>query len=409
MRFSYLCEMDKLLALLGERDIIEEILEFIKCMYVGGTSIIGCGGKGMDTAELAGIRDVLMARSRAIARAWGKALVAQSPVSMEEAQLNARFEGLTEQLITLLTTEPLLVDNAHSIGRDLEVMASLQHKDIVEIQGILSQKLVEDLSIAQTAVLLPRIVTTFSALEAGFFVSKAETAKRFGMEAMSKMGHDLKTPINAITGFSRVILKGIDGPITEFQQQDLTSVYEAGKKLLDMINDMFEVAKSDAGKTDLYEKSFDVADLLGDILKTVQPILARRAYAIKVGGQGDLGMMYGDASQIRWILLGVLFHAARLSGEGSITLSASRERVQKADWLLFEVTKLAAGQPVSFDEAPVQPMLDDGENDIDVAMIAALRFCKELGGTIVAAKDSQGFAKFIVRLPARAIVVELAG
>jgi len=365
----------------------------------------------MSTAALSEIHQVLVGHSQAIARAWCQAVLAQSPISMAETQLNARFEGFAEQLITLLTAEPFSVsetsfkNDVQAIGAALESVGNLQQDDIIKIQIALSQALVKDLTPEQCAILWPRIVGVLTAMEAEFFVSKAQSAKRFGMEAMSKMGHDLKTPINAITGFSRVILKGIDGPITEFQQQDLTSVYEAGKKLLDMINDMFEVAKDDAGKTNLYETSFDVADLLGDILKIVQPILVRRKHAIEVGGRGNLGMMQGDASQVRWILIGVLFHAARLSPEGSVSLFASRERIQQVDWLLFEITKLLTEPSVALEESPPQSITEVANSDMDVAMITALNFCKELGGIVEMAKEAQGLIRFTVRLPARVAAV----
>ena len=366
----------------------------------------------MSIAELSEIHQILAGRSQTIAQAWRNALLTQSPISLEEAQLNAHFEDFTEQLITLLTAESFstsdssFISDVQALGGVLESVDNLQPEDVVEIQTTLAQELVKGLTPEQCAILLPRIVSVLTALEAAFFVSKAHNAKRFDMDAMSKMGHDLKTPINAITGFSRVILKGIDGPITEFQQQDLTSVYEAGKKLLDMINDMFEVAKNDAGKTDLYEASFDVADLLGDILKTAQPILARREHGIEVGGRGNLGAMQGNASQVRWILMGVLFHGARVSPEGSLSLSASRERAQHADWLLFEITKLLAGQSGTLEEFPMQSITEAADSDMDVAMITALNFCKELGGTVAMAQEAQGLVRFTVRLPARMSVAD---
>lgn len=362
----------------------------------------------MNTTELSEIHKVLQSHQQEIADAWMDALMSLTPVSLDVSQLRARFEGFVDRLASLLVSEPFTPGSAQEVGVALDMLENFQSKDMVKVQEVLASGLVKGLSPEQTLALLPRIVAVLSELESGFFTGKANRAKRFDMESMSKMGHDLKTPINAITGFSRVILKGIDGPITEFQQQDLTSIYDAGKKLLDMINDTFEVAKSDAAKTNLYEKSFDVADLLGDLLRTVQPILAKREHGIELWSGGDLGKMQADASQVRWILIGLLFHAARLADKGSVSLATARERVQNSDWLLFEVTRTSTERAVTYNPQAPQPMLEEPDKDMDVGLITALRFCKEMRGTITLAKGEDGATKFLLRLPARVITTESA-
>ncbi len=362
----------------------------------------------MNTTELSEIHKVLQSRQQEIADAWMGALVNLTPIALDVSQLRARFEGFVDRLASLLVSEPFTPSPAQEVGVALDMLENFQSKDMVKVQEVLADGLVKGMSPEQVRALLPRIVAVLSELESGFFTGKTNRAKRFDMEAMSKMGHDLKTPINAITGFSRVILKGIDGPITEFQQQDLTSIYDAGKKLLDMINDMFEVAKSDAAKTNLYERSFDVSDLLGDLLKTTQPILAKREHAIDMWTSGDLGKMQADASQVRWIVIGLLFHAARLAEKGGVSLAAARERVQNSDWLLFEVTRTNEEKSLTYEPQGHQPMIEEPDKDMDIGLITALRFCKEMGGAITLARGEDGTPKFLLRLPARGIATEPA-
>lgn len=361
----------------------------------------------MNITELSEIHTILQNHNRDTARAWMDALTTLTPVTLDVTQLRARFEGFVDRLTTLMVSEPFTPGPAQEVGAALDMLENFQSKDLVKVQEVLAGELVKGLSPEQVVLLLPRMVAVLSELENGVFIGKANRAKRFDMESMSKMGHDLKTPINAITGFSRVILKGIDGPITEFQQQDLTSIYDAGKKLLDMINDMFEVAKGDAAKTNLYEKSFEVADLLGDLLRTVQPILAKREYAIDLWGGGDLGKMQADASQVRWTLIGLLFHAARLAERGGVSLATAREQTNNGDWLLFEVTQTPEEKLLMYEPQDLQPF-EEPEETMDVALITALRFCKDMGGTISLTKDEAGTNKFLLRLPARVIVAEPA-
>jgi len=68
---------------------------------------------------------------------------------------------------------------------------------------------------------------------------------------LANMSHELRTPLNSIIGFSRVILKGIDGPVTEMQNQDLTAIYNSGQHLLGLINDILDLARIEAGKMEL--------------------------------------------------------------------------------------------------------------------------------------------------------------
>ncbi|MGF2076169.1 sensor histidine kinase, partial [Enterococcus casseliflavus] len=60
---------------------------------------------------------------------------------------------------------------------------------------------------------------------------------------LANMSHELRTPLNSIIGFSRVILKGIDGPVTDMQHQDLTAIYNSGQHLLGLINDILDLAR----------------------------------------------------------------------------------------------------------------------------------------------------------------------
>ncbi len=359
----------------------------------------------MSTDEQVEIYQHLQGRCEEIAQVWLDALVQSAPVTLDVQQLKPRLKEALESVVGLLMSEPFNSAPAQEIGATLDVLDNFASKDVNHLQQVLAGELVRGLSADQVVTIFPQVISIISDLTAGFCIGKVQRAKRFDMEAMSKMGHDLKTPINAITGFSRVILKGIDGTITEFQQQDLTSIYDAGKKLLEMINDMFEVARSDAGKTGVYEKSFDVADLLGDLLKTAQPILAKREHILEVHGSGDLGKMQVDASQVRWILLSLLFRAARLSDSGAVSLLVTRERLQNSDWLLFQIAKVGE-QPLVFEESPLQNFVEEPDKDMEVGLITALRFCKEMGGNLAMLEGEQGNAKFTVRLPARSIASE---
>jgi signal transduction histidine kinase len=352
----------------------------------------------MNPEEQSEIYQILYPRRQGITEAWNALLTTLSPTLAESPDLHPKLLRATEQLIRVLIAEPFSAETAHSIGAQLDVLDNMQPDALLQTYELLARELVVELTTEQIVLLYPRITSLIGALGLGYAASKAERAKTFDMNAMSVMGHDLKTPINAVTGFSKVILKGIDGPITEFQQQDLTSIHEAGQKLLTMIDEIFRTAKTDAGKTLLYGDEFEVAALLGDVLQVSQPILARREHALHIRCQEELGVIKHDASRTRWVLLGLLYYVARRTTGSTVTLSATREKVQDKDWLLFTIS---VAKPEQTPESADFWANAKAAEDSDIALITSRRFCEELGGSLTPEPRKDDLSRFVVRLPAR--------
>jgi len=351
----------------------------------------------MNTEEQAQIYQTLYARRQDIAHAWMTLMTELSPTAGEIADLQASLLKATDQLIKLLVSDPFTAEPAHQIGKAIESTDNLQPEALLQIYTLLARELTADLTVEQIAMLHPRVVSLVGALSSGFYMGKAERAKALNMSVMSMMGHDLKTPINAITGFSRVILKGIDGPVTDFQQQDLTSIYDAGQKLLNMIDEVFRTAKSDAAKTNIYTAPFDMAELMGDVLRVSQPVLARRENTLEIRCAGELGEMDADASTVRWVLLGLLYYASRLTQKGDISVVVSREKTQETDWFFFDIAVKRPDEALA--DADHRPGNREQESS-DVAFITSKRFCEELGGHLAMGTGEAGLVTFTVRLPA---------
>ena len=88
---------------------------------------------------------------------------------------------------------------------------------------------------------------------------------RLKSDFLANMSHELRTPLNSIIGFSRVILKGIDGPLTEMQEQDLSTIYNSGQHLLNLINDILDQAKIAAGKMELQFDHFEMKNVIDGV------------------------------------------------------------------------------------------------------------------------------------------------
>ncbi len=142
---------------------------------------------------------------------------------------------------------------------------------------------------------------------------------------LASMSHELRTPLNSIIGFSRVILKGIDGPINDLQRQDLEAIYNAGQHLLGLINDILDLSKIEAGKMELNFAEVDVGQMVRDVLTTAQALVKDKPVRLEVDIEPDLPTLRVDPKRLRQILLNLLSNAAKFTKEGYIRVRAYRE------------------------------------------------------------------------------------
>jgi GAF domain-containing protein/DNA-binding response OmpR family regulator len=140
---------------------------------------------------------------------------------------------------------------------------------------------------------------------------------------LANMSHELRTPLNSIIGFSRVILKGIDGPITELQKQDLTAINSAGQHLLQLINDVLDISKIEAGKMELaFDDQVNLGDLVTSAMSTAVGLTKDKPIKLERQIQTDLPLVRADTTRIRQVLINFLSNAAKFTDEGTITVKA---------------------------------------------------------------------------------------
>jgi GAF domain-containing protein/ActR/RegA family two-component response regulator len=164
---------------------------------------------------------------------------------------------------------------------------------------------------------------------ARLYAQQRETAERLQevdrlkTQFLANMSHELRTPLNSIIGFSRVILKGIDGPITEMQQQDLTSIYNSGQHLLGLINDILDLSRIEAGKIELSFDKVYLGEIFDGVLATTRGLVRDKSIELHKHVPADLPPVRADATRVRQVLLNLCSNAAKFTERGSITLSAT--------------------------------------------------------------------------------------
>ena len=139
---------------------------------------------------------------------------------------------------------------------------------------------------------------------------------------LANMSHELRTPLNSIIGFSRVILKGIDGPVTDLQQQDLTAIYNSGQHLLGLINDILDLARIEAGKMELNFEEVHLAEMTTSVLSTAKGLVKEKPIHLIQRIPADMPTVRGDTMRVRQVLLNLISNASKFTDEGSITVEA---------------------------------------------------------------------------------------
>ncbi|MCH7480248.1 MAG: PAS domain S-box protein, partial [Chloroflexi bacterium] len=155
-------------------------------------------------------------------------------------------------------------------------------------------------------------------------LKRAEEATKAKSSFLASMSHELRTPLNSIIGFSRVILKGIDGPINEMQQQDLDAIYGSGQHLLEMINSILDLSKIEAGKMELSIEEIELHEVVKSVVSTAMGLVKEKPVTIVNNVPEDIPTVHADRTRVRQILLNLLQNATKFTDEGTITVALNK-------------------------------------------------------------------------------------
>lgn len=154
-------------------------------------------------------------------------------------------------------------------------------------------------------------------------IADMKEVDRVKSQFLANMSHELRTPLNSIIGFSRVILKGIDGPINDIQKQDLTAIYNSGQHLLNLITDILDLSKIEAGKMELSFADVNLADMINSAMSTAVGLVKDKPIQLHTIIPDYLPVVRADSTRVRQVLINFLSNAAKFTDEGSITVEAS--------------------------------------------------------------------------------------
>ncbi|MEN9856722.1 MAG: hypothetical protein RLZZ157_1848, partial [Pseudomonadota bacterium] len=148
---------------------------------------------------------------------------------------------------------------------------------------------------------------------------RAEEASSAKSGFLANMSHELRTPLNAINGFSEIMVQQLYGPLGDRRYHTYASdILDSGRHLLELINDVLDMAKVEAGKFKIYPKSMDLQETLHQAMRLVRGRAEEKSIAIETDIQ-DCGDFIGDARAIKQILINLLTNAIKFTpDEGRI-------------------------------------------------------------------------------------------
>jgi signal transduction histidine kinase len=154
--------------------------------------------------------------------------------------------------------------------------------------------------------------------------AKLEEMNRLKSELMANITHELRTPLNAVIGYTELMLEGVYGPVNPEQHENLQAIDESARGLLDLITQILDMAKMDAGQMSLVVSEVSLPTLLADVLQTAQVLARDRPIAVGLRlPDGPLGLRT-DEGKLRQILNNLVSNAIKFTEQGRVDLVASR-------------------------------------------------------------------------------------
>ncbi len=243
-------------------------------------------------------------------------------------------------------------------------------------------------------------------------IAEAQKARAVAEEAnsaksafLANMSHELRTPMNAIIGYSEMLLEDAKESEQNNTVADLLKIHSSAIHLLSLINEILDLSKIEAGKMELFLEEIHLSTVINEIANTVRPIVDKNANKLFIQCSEIIPMIKADLIKLRQILLNLLSNAGKFTHGGEINFTVSVENTPETGWIVFKVSDTGIGMSKeqvdkvfdAFIQADNSTTRKYGGSGLGLTITK--KFCEMMGGSILVESVPAVGSVFIVKLP----------
>jgi PAS domain S-box-containing protein len=232
-----------------------------------------------------------------------------------------------------------------------------------------------------------------------------EQASALKSQFLANMSHEFRTPLNAILGYTHMLLHGVTGPVSEVQRKSLSRIDSNSRHLLALINDILDITRIEAGRMPLNLTSFGIPELVDEVMAELEPIIKRSTLTVRPHMPRSLPPLKSDRQKVKQIVLNLLSNALKFTPSGSVTVGAAHD--VKARQIVIKVVDTGVGiaaddqKKVFEDFRQLDSSPTRGYGGTGLGLSICRRLAQMLGGTIELQSTAGQGSTFMLRLPAR--------
>jgi len=236
---------------------------------------------------------------------------------------------------------------------------------------------------------------------------EAERANQSKARLVAIISHELRTPINAVMGYSALLSDELDGPVTPQQRSHLTRMRASGRHLYGLVEDLLASARIEAGQEIVRMDSFLLSEVVEQTLTLIRPLAERKGLSLSVRGPDDPVTLHTDRRKLCQVLTNILANAVKFTSEGHIVLRIRTEREGVDLRVVFEAEDTGIGVAIEHHEDifdafwRLETPGANADGSTGLGLSIARQLAQLLGGDVVIASSRLGVGStFVVSLPA---------
>jgi PAS domain S-box-containing protein len=232
-----------------------------------------------------------------------------------------------------------------------------------------------------------------------------EQASALKSQFLANMSHEFRTPLNAILGYTHMLLTGVSGAVQDAQRKSLTRIDSNSRHLLALINDILDITRIEAGRMPLNMTTFRIPELVREVMSELEPIIKRSNLLVTARMKAGLPPIRSDRQKVKQIVLNLLSNALKFTPAGSVTIGAGLDKATRT--VTIDVRDTGVGIPAEaqnkvfedfrqLDSSPAR-----GYGGTGLGLSICRRLSQMLGGSIELTSTVGKGSTFRLKLPMR--------